>query len=188
MAGYADDVQYEAVQSGEDLVAKYITSRRSFAFVLGLCAFVPLAYAAQPGAESDRARFVGTWSLVSVEARWPDGRVTAPWGAHPPGRLIYSQDGHVTALLMHELRNQATRGDAAASLQNEAAGYFGTFTVDSTRHVVSHHIVATLRAVESGTIDRSYEFKNGNLYLTAKTTRDGVPVVYVLIWKLAGTP
>jgi hypothetical protein len=134
---------------------------------------------------NDNSSFVGTWDLVSVEARWPDGHVTAPWGAHPPGRLIYSEDGRMTALLMHELRNQATRSEVAAALQNEAAGYFGTYSVDSARHIVSHHIEATLRSVESHTIDRTYAFKSGNLYLTAKAVRDSLPVTYVLVWKPA---
>ena len=153
--------------------------------LLCLCSFVPLCYAKQSFTANDSSRFIGTWDLVSVEARWPDGHVTAPWGANPPGRLIYSKDGHMIALLMHELRNQATRNEVAAALQNEAAGYFGTYTVDSAKHIVSHHVEATLRSVESGIIDRAYEFKSGKLYLTAKATRDKLPVTYVLIWKRA---
>jgi hypothetical protein len=89
---------------------------------------------------------------------------------------------------MHELRNQATRSGVAAALQNEAAGYFGTYTVDSARHIVSHHVEATLRAVESGTIERTYAFRNGNLALAAKATRDKLPVTYILVWKRAATP
>jgi len=153
--------------------------------LLCLCAFVPFSHAKEPRDANDNSRFVGIWGLVSVEAHWPNGHVTAPWGANPPGRLIYSKDGHMIALLMHGLRNQATRNEVAAALQNEAAGYFGTYTVDSARHLVSHHVEATLRSVESGTIDRAYEFKNGNLYLIAKTTRDKLPVTYVLVWKRA---
>jgi hypothetical protein len=156
-----------------------------------LAGMATLALNATPGrsayaADSDRSRFIGTWDLVSVEARWPDGHVTAPWGAHPPGRLIYTEDGHVSALLMHELRNQATRNGVTAPLQNEAAGYFGTYTVDPARHIVSHHVEATLRAAEAGTIDRAYSFEGENLTLTANATRDGSPVIYVLVWKRAG--
>jgi len=70
-------------------------------------------------------------------------------------------------------------------LQNEAAGYFGTYTVDSARHIVSHHVEATLRSAESGTVERAYEFKGEELYLAAKATRDNLPVTYVLVWKRA---
>jgi hypothetical protein len=164
--------------------------RRSDALsiLLCLCIFVPLSHAEQPPSANDASRFIGTWDLVSVEAHWPDGHVTTPWGANPPGRLIYTKDGHMSALLMHELRNQATRSGVAAALQNEAAGYFGTYTVDSARHIVSHHVEATLRAVESGTIERTYAFRNGNLALAAKATRDKLPVTYILVWKRAATP
>jgi hypothetical protein len=88
-------------------------------------------------------------------------------------------------LCMHELRNEATHRVIAPALQNEAAGYFGTYKVDATRHIVRHTVTATLRSAESGTIDRSYEFKDGRLYLIAKATRNGLPVTYVLVWQRA---
>lgn len=154
--------------------------------LLSLCSgFVSLSHAGEPLAGSDSARFIGTWDLVSVEARWPDGHITAPWGVSPPGRLIYTNDGHMIALLMDERRNQATRNEVAAALQNEAAGYFGTYTVDSVKHIVSHYVEATLRSVESGIINRTYEFKGDKLYLTAKAVRDKLPVTYILVWKRA---
>ena len=157
----------------------WVVNSRASAFVL-----MALTVALSTGvAANDRARFIGTWDLVSVEAHWPDGHVTAPWGAHPPGRLIYTEDGHMSALLMHALRNQAAQGGIKEGLQNEAAGYFGTYNVDSARHIVSHHVEATLRRAESGTIDRSYAFKGEYLTLTAKATRDGSSVTYVLVWK-----
>lgn len=141
--------------------------------------------AKQPSAVNDAARFVGTWDLVSVSAQWPDGHVTNPWGNHPPGRLIYTQAGHMLVLCMHELRNEATREAVAPALQNEAAGYFGTYKVNAMRHIVSHLVNATLRHAEAGILDRTYEFKRGELYLTAKATHDGQPVTYVLVWKRA---
>jgi hypothetical protein len=43
---------------------------------------------------------VGTWSLVSFVARRTDGGETRePWGQTPAGRLIYTADGHVAAVL-----------------------------------------------------------------------------------------
>ena len=156
-----------------------------------LAGLTALALTAIPGRAADvtdRARFIGTWDLGAGEARWPDGHVTAPWGAHPPGRLIYTADGHMSALLMHELRNQANGSGVTAALQNEAAGYFGSYTVDAGRHIVSHHVDATLRAAESGTIDRAYRFEGENLTLTAKATSGGSPVTYILVWKRAAKP
>jgi hypothetical protein len=164
-------------------------------FALAGLGAVALAFSATvaPAADSkaaanDRSRFIGTWDLVSVEAQWPDGHVTAPWGAHPPGRLIYTQDGHMSAVLMHELRNQASHNDVTAALQNEAAGYFGTYTVDTARHIVSHHVAATLRAAEAGVIDRVYRFDGEKLTLTAKAIRDRLSVTYVLVWARVTEP
>ncbi|MBS0516929.1 MAG: lipocalin-like domain-containing protein [Proteobacteria bacterium] len=156
-------------------------------WLISLCIFAisQSSFAKPPLAVNDAAHFIGTWELVSVVAAWPDGHATNPWGDHPPGRLIYTKDGRMLVLCMHEFRNEAARSVIPPELQNEAAGYFGTYKVDSDRHVVSHAIVATLRPSESGTIDRTYEFKDGELYLRAKATRDGLPVTYVLVWKRA---
>ena len=164
-----------------------VLSRNLMLCLILLCAGVigQTSYATQPLATNDSARFIGTWELVSVEAHWPDGHVTSPWGAHPPGRLIYTNEGRMLVLCMHELRNEAMHKVIAPALQNEAAGYFGKYKVDATRHIVSHTVTATLRSAESGTIDRSYEFKDGRLYLTAKATRNGLPVTYVLVWQRA---
>ena len=161
----------------------FALDRRSALAGLAACALSAISGRAANGADNDRARFIGTWTLVAVEAHWPDGHVTAPWGAHPPGRLIYTEGGQVSALLMHEQRNQANASGVTGTLQNEAAGYFGTYTVDPARHVVSHHVEATLRTAESGTIDRAYSFAGEKLTLTAKATRDGSPVTYVLVWQ-----
>ena len=65
------------------------------------------------------------------------------------------------------------------------AGYFGTYSVDTATQVVSYHVQATVRSAESGTVDRTYKFKGGNLYLTAKAIRDKLPVIYILVWKRA---
>jgi hypothetical protein len=161
--------------------------RKLMVWLLLICTAVvgQTSHAKQPLVENDRARLIGTWELVSVEARWPDNRVTSPWGNHPPGRLIYTKEGRMLVLCMHELRNEATRRVVPPALQNEAAGYFGTYKIDAMRHIVSHTIAATLRPAESGTIDRAYEFKNDQLYLIAKATRNGLPVTYVLVWKRA---
>jgi hypothetical protein len=170
----------------EPSVCKAVPSRL-ITWLIFLCLSVigQTAFARQPLVDNDGARFIGTWELVSVEAHWPDGHVTSPWGTHPPGRLIYTKEGRMLVLCMHERRNEATRRVVPPALQNEAAGYFDTYKVDATLHIVSHTVAATLRPAESGTIDRTYEFKSGKLYLIAKAARNGLPVTYVLVWKRA---
>ena len=63
--------------------------------------------AQSPHAKNDTSRFPGVWHLVSINIRWPDGRVTQDWGARPVGRIIYDRQGRVFALLMHAGRNQS---------------------------------------------------------------------------------
>jgi len=129
------------------------------------------------------AQFVGTWDLVSVATRWPDGRVTAPWGDAPIGRLSYGADGRMSAQLMDARRNQADGRPLAPDFAANAASYFGAFSVDTVRRVVKHRVAASLRAVESGTLERGYELRGDSLILTAAATMDGQAVTHTLTWR-----
>jgi hypothetical protein len=44
--------------------------------------------------------FVGTWRLVSSEIRAATGEVSNPFGDGVTGYLIYSDDGHMAAVIM----------------------------------------------------------------------------------------
>jgi hypothetical protein len=47
----------------------------------------------------------GTWRLVSASSRGLDGRKDkAPYGPSPSGLLIYTADGHVTAIISNSGR------------------------------------------------------------------------------------
>ena len=139
--------------------------------------------AQSPDAKNDTSRFPGVWDLVSIHIRWPDGRVTQDWGVHPVGRIIYDQQGRVSALLMHADRNQSDGRQVPTEVAALFAGYYGTYSVDESRRVVTHHVAASLRAAESKSLERSYEFKDATLTLTARLTLDDQPVTAVLVWK-----
>lgn len=125
----------------------------------------------------------GTWELLTLSTRWPDGRVTAPWGDHPIGRIIYDGDGRMTTLLMDGGRNQADGRAVPPDIQARVAGYYGTYTVDTARRVVTHHVAASLRATEAGSIERRYELRGDTLILTAKAMFEGAPVTHTLAWR-----
>jgi hypothetical protein len=137
-------------------------------------------------APADATTLEGVWELVSVSTRWPDGRVTAPWGATPVGRLTYGADGRMTALLMDERRNQADGRAVAPEVQASAAAYYGTYVVDTARRVVTHHVAASLRASEAGSIARSYVLRGATLLLTAHAMYEGAAVTHTLVWRRAG--
>jgi hypothetical protein len=135
------------------------------------------------GGEPAQKQFVGTWELRSLTMRAADGRDEPFWGEHPVGRLTYDPAGRMFALLMPEARNQADGRAIPEALQREVAGYYGTYVIDATRHVVTHRVLASVRASESGSIERAYLLRDGQLTLTAHGIRDGVPVTYVLTWR-----
>jgi hypothetical protein len=111
---------------------------------------------------------VGVWDFVSVRTRWPDGHVTDPWGETPVGRLTYEADSGMITLLMDARRNQANGRAVPVEVQASVAAYYGTYSVDPVRHVVTHHVATSLRASEAGSIERHYTLSGDTLVLTAK--------------------
>ena len=135
------------------------------------------------------ASLLGTWELVSLWWRFPDGQTTEPWGAHPVGRITYDARGNVTALLMHEARNEADGRGSPADIQDDFSAYFGCYTVDPEGGVITHRVSGSLSAAHaSGEIRRNYEIKDGILNLSFIRPREGEPVVYNLTWKCISRP
>ena len=127
---------------------------------------------------------VGTWNLVSFSARLPDGSVTEPWGAHPVGRIAYDQDGNVTALVMHQLRNEADGRSSPSDTQAEFSAYFGRYKIDVARQLVTHKIEGSLSAAHaSHELTRNYQLRDGVLTLSFTRERNGLPVDHVLSFK-----
>ncbi len=72
---------------------------------------------------------IGTWRLVSYESIDSEsGASTEVMGQHPEGRLVYTGDGYMNALMMPAGRASFPSGDV-----------FGT---DEERHGASQHFVA----------------------------------------------
>jgi Lipocalin-like domain len=140
--------------------------------------------AARSALESSGA-LAGVWDLVSVSTRWPDGHVTQPWGAAPVGRLTYGTDGRMITLLMDARRNQADGRAVPAEVQASVAAYYGTYTVDPVRRVVIHHVAASLRASEAGSIERRYTLNGDTLVLIANALYEGASVTHTLVWHRA---
>ena len=138
----------------------------------------------------DPSRLIGTWQLASFTTRLPDGRVIVPWGNQPPGRISYDRAGNVIALLMHELRDEATGLQSRPADVAEAySAYFGTYEVDRARRVVTHHVTGSLNAERaSGELERAYEFRGDDLVLTFTRGRGAAAVTNTLVWKRASGP
>ena len=124
--------------------------------------------AASPASLSmnDRARFVGTYELVTTEVKDP---ATGQWSRTPNfnsnGYIIYADTGHMGVHIQPKVRarfaaNPPTGEEAQAALRGYAA-YFGSFTVNDKEKekFVVHHRFGQLNP--GGEIDakRFYDFE-----------------------------
>ncbi len=105
------------------------------------------------------ASIVGTWKIVRYEDRAADGTVSYPYGESPVGYFVYDATGHLSVQIMRTpaLKSfpgmrQGT-GDGASYREAFLAylAYFGTYTVDATKGIVTHHVEGSLRPDYTGT-------------------------------------
>jgi hypothetical protein len=105
--------------------------------VLAALAILTQAQSAR-GQAGDREKLIGAWRLAHIESTLADGKQTA---TQPQGMLIYTRDGHMSVQLMYP--------KAAVAQSNEYVlnGYeasFGSYDVDETRHLLTHHVQGSI--------------------------------------------
>jgi len=95
----------------------------------------------------DLAPFVGSWKLLSYELRLASGEVLKPLGDRPVGRILYLENGQMSAQAMVSGADLSTAPDPADATAEEAErawrnyiGYWGTYTVDAAAGVVIHTV------------------------------------------------
>lgn len=94
------------------------------------------------------SQFIGTWKMVSVEERKPNGEIVEPrYGARPSGYIIYDTTGHVAVQIMKPGRARFASDDAAQATAAEAkaafdgyGAYFGTYEINEPEGYVIHHV------------------------------------------------
>jgi hypothetical protein len=134
-----------------------------------------VAGAGQGANSDDIGLFDGSWKLISYELTLSSGSSLKPFGDHPTGLILYQKDGHMSAQLMRpepipfassdDL--QATKDETDRAWRNYA-GYWGTFSVDAKKRIVTHHIEGGWFPNWIGTDQaRSFRFSEGNLILEA---------------------
>ena len=70
----------------------------------------------------------GAWQLVGWTIEYPpSGRVTQPFGADPEGLLVYTADGHMSAVMQRRNRPPLSRADPHAVTDAEKAAAFATY-------------------------------------------------------------
>jgi hypothetical protein len=98
------------------------------------------------GKPEDSAPFIGAWTLISYELLLASGVVEKPMGDHPLGRILYLDNGQMSAQVASGL-DPLANADPREATPEEAdrawrsyVGYWGTFTVDAEAGVVIHAV------------------------------------------------
>lgn len=137
-------------------------------------------------------KIVGTWKLVSAEARRADGKVIQVYGETPLGFIIYDAAGNVSVNFMRADRPAFAAADKARATPEEAKSaiesyeaYFGTYEVDEVQGTVTHHVEGSLLPNWTGSDQlRFFEFSGDCLVLsTAEIPYSGTTVVGRLTWR-----
>jgi Lipocalin-like domain len=135
----------------------------------------PIADAARAADTDDRGPFIGSWKLISYELTFTSGAVLKPFGDRPTGLILYQKDGHMSAQLMSAEAAPFADSDPLQATNDEAGGawrgyigYWGTFSVDTEKGVVTHHIEGGWFPNWIGKNQiRSFRFSDGELILEA---------------------
>jgi hypothetical protein len=135
---------------------------------------------------------LGTWRLVSFEARDSKGHLQYPLGEHVSGLLVYDAGGNMAAHVMRNDRplfaaNDPDRGTDAelrAAFEGHAS-YFGTYTIDAATQTVTHHVRGAWYPNWIGSDQlRHFKFEGSRLLLfTPPLISGGESLEYVLTWE-----
>lgn len=121
---------------------------------------VTLVFAQQTPKES-RA-LIGTWRLVEFADLDKQGKWVYWFGEHPKGYVVYDATGHMHIQIMKvpplppftesnwDLGTSPSAEHAVAAY-NAYESYFGTYTVDDVKHVVTHHVEGSVHPDYTGT-------------------------------------
>jgi hypothetical protein len=161
-------------------LGKLLATGALMAVAVWLGGRVPMA--AQGGARggaSDRATFVGTYRLVYTEVKDAKGEWSRTPNFNSVGYITYADTGHMGVHIMPRNRprfasnqNQPTPEEAQAAIRGYTA-YFGPFTVDESRKIVTHHRIGTIRPGQPTPFLRYYEFSGDRLILTPVPANNG---------------
>ena len=112
---------------------------------------------------SDRAKFVGTYALVTTEVK---DAATGKWSQTPNfdsnGYITYADTGHMGVHIMPKIRTKfasavPTGEEAQAALRGYTA-YFGSYTVDDKDKFVVHHRLGQINPGGQVNAKRFYDF------------------------------
>ncbi len=102
-------------------------------------------------------KLIGTWKIRAFEDRKdehdPNSEWTYPYGKNPKGYFVYDNTGHVMIQIMKTPHSPpfASGDDDKPTVEEMKkaftgyVAYFGTYTVDTAKNVVTHHVEGSLK-------------------------------------------
>jgi Lipocalin-like domain len=110
--------------------------------------------------QSDAAkRLVGTWRLISIA----DSQFQEYRGDKPVGLIYYDDKGNMAVQIMPS-RPRSKYAELLPSPEEARdallgyTAYFGTYSVDEDRHIITHHRIGNINPGALGAFVRRYEF------------------------------
>lgn len=95
---------------------------------------------------------LGVWELLSCEGRSADGESFLPYGPQPIGKLIYTDDGHLSVTLMKSGRSVFASEDISKSTADEVVAAFNSFDSYSGRWNLEEETGRIEHVIEAGRI------------------------------------
>jgi hypothetical protein len=122
------------------------------------------------------SKFIGTWRLMAVEARRPNGEVAplpARYGTKPVGYLMYDSTGHVAVQIMRPDRQKFAVNDIDKGTPEELkaawegySAYLGTYEINEAEGFVVHHVeISSFPNYVGSDQKRFYELSGDTLVL-----------------------
>jgi len=114
---------------------------------------VAAIFAQRPSQEA--SALIGTWRVVEFADLDKDGKWQYWFGDHPRGYFVYDATGHVHIQIMrvpplapfpeaNSDDGKLPSAEHALAAYNAYFAYFGTYTVDEKKHLVTHHVEGSL--------------------------------------------
>ena len=127
--------------------------------------------------EQDKSQLIGSWQLLAAQLEMADTRERLDlFGPSPVGRVIFTRDGRMSAVLTASGRTAPVDVPGAAALFGSMMAFSGTFRFEEGAEVVLSCDMAWHPAWAGTEQVRFYEFNGDRLTLrTSRQTHPGHP-------------